>query len=72
MPEDNQKPIKDQLNEAGQKIEQELKRVLRIIEEQVVPEVREQSSAALRDASQRLAKLAEHLDSLKSKPKPPG
>jgi len=68
MPENNQKPISEQLKEVGTQIEQELKRAVKIIEEQVVPEVREKSSTALRDVSQRLAKLAEHLDSLKSKP----
>ena len=68
MPDNNQKPISEQLREVGVQIEQELKRAILIVEEQVVPEVREQSSKALRDASQRLAKLAEHLDSLRSKP----
>ena len=68
MPDNNQKPIAEQLKEVGTNIEQELKRVVQILEEQVVPEVREQSSKALRDASQRLAKLAEHFDSPKSKP----
>jgi hypothetical protein len=72
MPDNNQKPLNEQINEhlheAGEQIEQELKRVVRFIDEKVVPEVREKSSIALRDASQRLAKLAEHLDSLKSKP----
>jgi histidinol dehydrogenase len=68
MPESNQKPLEEKLNEAASQVEQELKRVVRYIDEQVVPEVRQQGSAALRDASQRLAKLAEHLDSLR-KPK---
>jgi hypothetical protein len=68
MPESNQKPLADTLNEAAAQVEQELKGVLQFIEEKVVPEVRVKSSIALRDASQRLAKLAEHLDSLKSKP----
>jgi len=68
MPDNNQKPLNEQLNDAGDQIQQELKRVIRFIDEKVVPEVREQGSIALRDASQRLSKLAEHLDSLKSKP----
>lgn len=68
MPDTNQKPLADQLNEAAAQAEQELKGVLRYIEEKVVPEVRQKSSIALREASQRLTKLAEHLDSLKSKP----
>ena len=45
-----------------------LHEALNIIEEQVVPEVREQGSKALRDASQRLSKLADHLDTLRQKP----
>ena len=68
MPDNNQKPLSEQLKEVGTNIEQELKRAIQIIEEQVVTEVREKSSTALRDASQRLSKLAEHLDSLRSKP----
>jgi hypothetical protein len=68
MPENNQKPLSEQLREVGTQIEQELKRAIQIVEEQVVPEVREKSAVALRDASQRLSKLAEHLDSLKPKP----
>jgi len=68
MPEDNQKPLEEKLHEAGEQIEQELKRVVRFIEEKVVPEAREQGSIALRDASQRLSKLAEYLDSLRDKP----
>ena len=67
MPDNNQKPLSEQLKEVGTNIEQELKRAIQIIEEQVVPEVREKSSTALRDVSQRLSKLAEHLDSLNSK-----
>ena len=65
MPEPNQKPLEEQLNDAATQVEQELKRVLRYIDEQVVPEIRQQGSVALRDASQRLAKLAERLDSLR-------
>jgi hypothetical protein len=68
MPDNNQKPIAEQLKEIGAQIEQELKRAIQVVENQVVPEVREHSANALREASQRLSKLAEHLDSLRSKP----
>jgi hypothetical protein len=68
MPDNNQKPLSEQLKEVGANIEQELKRAIQIIDEQVVPEVREKSATALRDISQRMSKLAEHLDSLKSRP----
>jgi histidinol dehydrogenase len=68
MPENNQRPLSEQLKEVGANIEQELKRAIQIIDEQVVPEVREKGATALRDVSQRLSKLAEHLESLKPKP----
>ena len=68
MPDNNQKPLSEQLKEVGANIEQELNRAIQIIDEQVVPEVREKSATALRDISQRMSKLAEHLDSLKSRP----
>ncbi len=71
MPDTNQKPLQEQLKEVGAQIEQELKRAVKIIDEQVVPEVQEQGAKALRDASERLSKLAEHLDSLRQKPPGP-
>jgi hypothetical protein len=50
------------MGEWGPKIEGEVKRVIAYLNDDVVPEVRRNSSTALRAASQRLARLAEHLD----------
>lgn len=60
----------ERLNEAGERFEEELRRVVRYIDEQVVPEVRRNGSSALRSAAAQLQKLAEHMDD--SKPDPGG
>jgi len=55
--------VEDKFNEARPRVEQELNRVIAYLNDQVVPEVRQGSSRALRAAATQLAKLAEHLDS---------
>jgi hypothetical protein len=50
------------LGEWGPKIEGEVKRVIAYLNDDVVPEVRRNSSTALRAASRGLARMAEHLD----------
>ena len=59
---DDNRPLEGRLREAGERIEEELRRAVRFIDEEVVPEVRRNSSAALRTASDRLRKLAERMD----------
>ncbi len=59
---DTNRPLEDRLRGAGERIEEELRRAVRYIDEEVVPEVRRNSSVALRAAAQRLAKLAEQID----------
>ena len=59
---DDNRPLEGRLREAGERIEEELRRAVRFIDEEVVPEVRRNSSAALRTASERLRKLAERMD----------
>jgi len=56
------KPLEERLREAAAEAEQELRRVAAYINDQVVPEVRRNSSGALRTAAQELGKLAERLD----------
>ncbi len=56
------KPWEDRLREAGSQLEDELRRAIRYLDEEVVPEVRKTGSAALRTASDELRKLAERLD----------
>lgn len=58
----NTKPWEERLHEAGARAEEEVKRLVRYLDEEVVPDVRRHSSTALRAASERLAKLAQSLD----------
>ena len=64
IPNDPQskRPWETKLSEATARIEQELRSVVRTIDEEVVPEVRKHGSSALRRLSTRLEQLAEHLD----------
>jgi hypothetical protein len=50
------------MKEAGKRAEEELGRVLRFIDDEVVPEVRRSGSSALRAAAEQLQKLAQNLD----------
>lgn len=56
------KPWEERLREASSQLEEELRRAVRFVDEEVVPEVRRGGSAALRTASEQLRKLAERLD----------
>lgn len=61
-----QRPLDERIREAGERIgnqlEEELRRAVKFIDEEVVPEVRRNSSAALRTAADKLRKVAEHMD----------
>ena len=59
---DDKHPFEGRLRDAGERIEEELRRAVRFIDEEVVPEVRRNSSAALRTAADRLRGLAERMD----------
>ena len=58
----HQKPFDQKLHEAARRAEEELRRFTRYLDEEVVPEVRRNSSTALRAAAARLQKLAESMD----------
>ena len=62
----NQKPLDQRLQEAAKRAEEELRRFTRYLDEEVVPEVRRNSSTALRAAAVRLQKLAESMDDARS------
>jgi len=51
-----------QFGKVGPRIEDEVKRVIAYLNDQVVPQVRQNSSSALRCAAEQLGRLAEHLD----------
>ena len=56
---------KRKLDEAASKIEQEIKGVLRHLNDQVVPKVRSEGTQALRSAADQLRKLADRMDDTK-------
>ena len=56
------KAWEDRLRQASSQLEEELRRAVRFVDEEVVPEVRRGGSTALRTASEQLRKLAERLD----------
>ena len=51
-----------QFGNIGPRIEDEVKRVIGYLNDQVVPQVRQNSSSALRAAAEQLARLADSLD----------
>ena len=61
-PTPDQKSFEQRLRDAGTRAEEELRRVVRYLDEEVVPEVRRNGSTALRSAAARLQKLAESMD----------
>ena len=54
--------IDEHFSEALPRVEEEVKRVIAYLNDEVVPQVRENSSQALRVAAEQLTKLAENLD----------
>lgn len=55
--------IDDRFGSALSSVEEELRKVITYLNDEVVPQVRQNSSQALKAAAQRLEKLAERLDS---------
>ena len=54
--------VDEHLGGCSDRIEDDVKRVITYLNDKVVPEVRENSSKALRVAAEHLGRLAEHLD----------
>ena len=55
------------LEEAARRLEQETEKIIRYLNDDVVPEVREHSSRGLRKASKELEKFADYLEETKKK-----
>lgn len=55
--------VDEKMKDAMPKIEAELQRVIRYMNDEVVPEVRREGSDALRAAAEQLRKLAEFMES---------
>jgi hypothetical protein len=60
--EDFGKKVDERFNQALPRVEVEVRKVIAYLNDQVVPNLRENSSQALRAAADRLQKLAEQLD----------
>jgi len=54
--------IDEHFGGCSDRLEDDVKRVITYLNDRVVPEVRENSSKALRIAAEQLARLADHLD----------
>jgi hypothetical protein len=70
-PGEPKQPWQDRLHEATAHVEEDLRRVVSYINDEVVPDVRRHGSEALRVAAQELRKLAERLDEQRRTPPPP-
>ena len=70
-PDPSNKPLEGRIRDAATHVEEDLRRVAAYINDEVVPEVRRNSSGALRTASAELRKLAERLDAANHRTPPP-
>jgi hypothetical protein len=71
MPNDDPKPWEQQVREAAARAEEEVRRVVNYINDEVVPEVRQSGSHALRFAAEELQKLAQRMDERRASAPPP-
>ena len=62
MPDEAKRPWEQKLEDAGVRAEEEVRRVVTYINDEVMPEVRRNSSEALRTASVELEKLARKME----------
>jgi hypothetical protein len=60
--EDFGKKVDERFNQVRPRVEEELKKVIDYLNDQVVPHLRQDSAQALHAAADRLRKLAEQLD----------
>jgi bisphosphoglycerate-dependent phosphoglycerate mutase len=60
--EDFGKKVDERLNQTMPRVEEELKKVIAYLNDQVVPQLRQDSAQALHAAADRLRKLAQQLD----------
>jgi bisphosphoglycerate-dependent phosphoglycerate mutase len=60
--EDFGKNVDERFSQAIPRVEEEVKKVISYLNDQVVPQLRQGSSQALRSAAETLRKLAEQLD----------
>lgn len=60
--EDFGRKVDEHINSATPRVEEEVRKVIAYLNDEVVPKVRQNSSDALRIAAEQLRKLADHLE----------
>jgi hypothetical protein len=69
-PYGSRRPWEQRLHQAGNRIEEDLQRFVRYINDEIVPDVRRNGSEALRSAAAELNRLAQRMDDSKTPPRP--
>ncbi|MDP9039699.1 MAG: hypothetical protein M3O02_10575 [Acidobacteriota bacterium] len=67
MPDQNSIPWSQQLQQATARAEEDLRRVVTYINDEVVPDIRRNGSEALRAAAVELQKLAQRMDDTRTR-----
>lgn len=68
---DSRRPWEQRLHEAGNRIDEDLHRFIRYINDEIVPDVRRNGSEALRSAAAELNRLARRMDDRAGRTPPP-
>lgn len=73
-PKASKRPWEQRLHEAGARIEEDLNRFVKYVNDEIVPDVRRNGSDALRSAAAELNRLAQRMDDRagRTPPPPPG
>ncbi|HEY6412971.1 MAG TPA: hypothetical protein VIX42_04755 [Edaphobacter sp.] len=71
MSETPKRPWEQRLHEASGRVEEDLRGIIQYINDEVVPDVRRNSSDALRSAAAELQKLAQKMDDRAGRTPPP-
>jgi hypothetical protein len=69
--ESSRRPWEQRVSDVSSRLEDEVRRVVQYINDEVVPEVRYNGSNALRAAASELQRLADYIDSRKASTTPP-
>ncbi len=73
--EDSKRPWEQRLHEVGSRVDEDLQRFVKYINDEIVPDVRRNGSDALRSAAAELHRLAQRMDDRAGRtapPSPPG
>ncbi len=69
-PNDPKRPWEQRLHEAGSRIDEDLRRFIKYLNDEIVPDVRRNGSDALRSAAAELNRLAQRMDDRAGKTPP--